>query len=81
MVVVGMGRNLSTKTIELDLTKAPAWFDFVTARGVRSRGIYRLEGDRLTLCYTALPDHPRPTVLESVAGRREYFQSYRGIGR
>jgi uncharacterized protein (TIGR03067 family) len=55
----------------VDTSKSPAHIDFRNKRPgfpeVLSRGIYRIEGDRLTINFH-VEDKNRPTTFESVAG-------------
>jgi uncharacterized protein (TIGR03067 family) len=50
------------------------------ARGRRASltGIYRLDGDTLTICYV-LGDGPRPTVFESAAGSEVRIMTLRKV--
>jgi uncharacterized protein (TIGR03067 family) len=57
-------------TFTLDATKTPKQIDIVpdgAAAGVVIRGIYTVEGDRLTMCYAA-PKQERPKAFESKEG-------------
>jgi uncharacterized protein (TIGR03067 family) len=60
------GRVLSQGTFSLDPTKSPPSIDLSESTGVRIYGIYRFDGDKLTLC---LHEKQRPTDFESRAGQ------------
>lgn len=63
----GAGKVTSQGTFTLDPTATPPAIDFAESEGVRIYGIYRFEGDRLTIC---LHEQRRPTEFESRAGQR-----------
>ncbi len=54
-------------TLALDTTKTPKWVDISSAKGEKTRGIYRLQGDALTLCLVP-SDKARPTEFASKPG-------------
>lgn len=62
------GKSFSGSTIVLDPAASPRTIDILAdggpARDRRVLGIYKLEGDRLTIC-TADPDQPRPTDFKA----------------
>jgi uncharacterized protein (TIGR03067 family) len=62
---------LFDSTCKLDTAKQPPQIDMIGTEGANkgktAQGIYRLEGDRLTICYT-MPGHERPTQFESQPG-------------
>ena len=63
-------KKISSGTFRLDATKTPRAIDFMPdfpARGKPILGIYRLEGDKLTLRYPA-PGQPRPREFSAKAG-------------
>ncbi len=68
-------------TIEIDPSKSPATIDLVTSGGARALGIYRLDGDTLTMCNSSAADRPRPEGFRSDPGRKEGLMTYRRIGR
>jgi uncharacterized protein (TIGR03067 family) len=61
------GQTRSQGTFALDPTQSPPSIDLSEATGVKMYGIYRLEGDRLTIC---LCEEQRPTEFASRAGQR-----------
>ncbi|WP_165249548.1 TIGR03067 domain-containing protein [Paludisphaera soli] len=73
------GKSFSGSTIVLDPAAEPKTID-VRADGGPGRdkvvrGLYKLEGDTLTLC-TADPDEPRPTQFKADAGDRHTLQVF-----
>ena len=60
------GRVTSQGTFALDPTKSPPEIDFTESGGVPIYGIYRHEGDRLTIC---MHERRRPTDFESRPGQ------------
>jgi uncharacterized protein (TIGR03067 family) len=63
-------KQISAGTFRLDASKTPRTIDFipsVPAKGKPILGIYRLEGDTLTLCYSA-PGKPRPREFSAKEG-------------
>jgi uncharacterized protein (TIGR03067 family) len=62
---------LFDSTCRVDPAAAPKQLDMIgtegETQGKAAQGIYTLEGDSLTICYT-MPGKPRPTQLESAAG-------------
>jgi uncharacterized protein (TIGR03067 family) len=60
------GKVMSQGTFTLDPAKEPRAIDFMEAGGVRIYGIYRLEGDKLTIC---AHEQQRPSEFESRAGQ------------
>jgi uncharacterized protein (TIGR03067 family) len=62
--------SVSKSTVSLDATKKPKAIDYEFNQGgkkVTSLGIYRLEGDTLTIC-SSRPGKERPTRFESKVG-------------
>ncbi len=49
----------------LDPTKKPAAIDFSEENKKITRGIYKLEGDKLTICLANYPDKKRPTEFKA----------------
>lgn len=62
---------LFDSTCRLDAAKQPAQIDMIGTEGANkgqaAQGIYKLEGDRLTICYT-MPGQQRPANFESQPG-------------
>ncbi|HYH65535.1 MAG TPA: sigma-70 family RNA polymerase sigma factor [Urbifossiella sp.] len=54
-------------TYELDPTKTPRWID-ITGKDRKVLGIYRLDGDKLTICLNEHADGDRPTKFASESG-------------
>ncbi|AMV40662.1 TIGR03067 domain-containing protein [Planctomyces sp. SH-PL62] len=67
------GKSFSGSTIILDPAADPRTIDVLAdggpGRDKTVRGLYKLEGDELTIC-TADPDEPRPTAFRADAGDR-----------
>jgi uncharacterized protein (TIGR03067 family) len=67
------GKSFSASTIVLDPGADPKTIDVHADGGPGRdkvvRGVYKIEGDRLTLC-TADPDEPRPDAFRAEAGDR-----------
>lgn len=60
-------RRTAEYRLKLDQTKDPKWVDLYADRlGDQTlKGIYRLDGDKLTICYAYTPDAPRPTEFKT----------------
>jgi uncharacterized protein (TIGR03067 family) len=56
-------------TYELDPSKTPKWID-ITGKDRKVLGIYRLDGDKLTICLNEHADGDRPTRFASEPGSR-----------
>lgn len=67
------GKRFSATGLELDPGATPPALDLIPEggprRGERVLGIYRLEGDRLTIC-VADPGTPRPDTFSAATGGR-----------
>lgn len=67
------GKSFAATRVELNAAHSPATIDVLPeggpSRDKRILGIYKLEGNRLTICM-ADPDHPRPTAFKAEAGSK-----------
>jgi uncharacterized protein (TIGR03067 family) len=68
-------RRTAEYRLKFDATKDPKWVDLSADRlGDRTlKGIYSLEGDKLTICYAYDPELPRPTEFKTMPGVRGYI--------
>lgn len=60
----------------LDPSKSPKHLDLIVDRDgatIRLREIYRLEGNKLTLCEPSHADAPRPTTFSAKKGEKQYL--------
>ncbi len=78
------GKNFAGTALELDPAQHPRAID-VSAdggpmRGRRVLGIYKLEGDRLTLCM-ADPDRPRPREFRADQGSGQTLMVFQRKGK
>jgi uncharacterized protein (TIGR03067 family) len=55
----------------IDDRKRPKTIDVTELDKEVDRGIYKLDGDRLTLCFSEKPDGPRPTAFTSKEGEEQ----------
>ena len=62
LVVTRNGKLESKGAFSLDPTKSPPWFDLAENSKVMVFGVYRMEGDKLTL---SLHEQTRPLSFES----------------
>jgi uncharacterized protein (TIGR03067 family) len=76
------GKSFAGTTITYDTTQTPRALDLVPDGGPnrdrRYLGIYRLEGDELTIC-VADPGEPRPTSFDAPAGSKRTLQTFKRI--
>ena len=62
-----------TNTVKVDIKKSPKTIDFLKKDGsVQMRGIYKLEGKKLSLVFTG-PKGERPSKFEAEAGSRNFM--------
>lgn len=77
------GQAFAGARIELDPSANPPAIDVLPdggpSRGRRVLGIYKIEGETLTLCMAA-PDQPRPDVFEAAAGSGRSLMTFRRAG-
>jgi uncharacterized protein (TIGR03067 family) len=69
------GRRTAEYQFKFDASKDPRWVDLSAERlGDQTlKGIYKLEGDKLTICYAYDPDLPRPTEFKTTSDVRGYL--------
>jgi uncharacterized protein (TIGR03067 family) len=67
-------RRTDEYRLKLDPAKNPKWVDLSADRlGDQTlKGIYLLDGDKLTICYAYDPDSPRPTEFKTMPGAIVY---------
>jgi uncharacterized protein (TIGR03067 family) len=63
-------RRTAEYRLKVDPTKDPKWVDLSAERlGDRTlKGIYLLDGDKLTICYAYDPDALRPAEFKTMPG-------------
>ena len=76
--------TLFDSTYTTDPTKSPKHIEMVgtegAMRGKSALGIYELDDDKLTICYT-MPGNPRPTEFESKLGSGAYLVTWKRAER
>lgn len=76
------GKTFAGTKVEYDTSKTPHALDLIPDGGPHRDkhvlGIYRLEGDTLTIC-VADPDEPRPTAFEATEGSKRTLQTFKRI--
>jgi uncharacterized protein (TIGR03067 family) len=69
---INTGKGTHEAIITIDPTKNPKTIDMKLAdgdnKGETAEGIYKLEGDTLTICRPRLPPRPRPTEFSTKPG-------------
>jgi uncharacterized protein (TIGR03067 family) len=73
-----LGQIVAEARYTLDRDQVPPTFDLrYKADGpITLRGVYSVDGDTLTICYTTDPDAARPTKLEGPAGSKVFLGVY-----
>lgn len=75
MTIDKPGKGTQEATIRVDPASSPKSLDLTPLRekkpGATLPGIYRLEGDTLTLCLPTIPGRVRPTAFTSTPGHRQ----------
>lgn len=76
------GKSFAGTKAEYDASKTPHALDLIPDGGPhrdeRILGIYRLEGDALTIC-VADPGEPRPTAFDAPSGSKRTLQTFRRV--
>jgi uncharacterized protein (TIGR03067 family) len=74
------GNSFAGTTVELDPARDPKALDVIPdggkLKGKRVLGIYKLDGDTLTICMAA-PDQDRPTVFEAGKGSQRTLMTFK----
>ena len=74
------GKRFGETKFVLDPSKEPKAIDVIPDdglnRGKRVLGIYKLEGDKLTICMAASPDKPRPTEFKAGRGSGCFLRTF-----
>jgi uncharacterized protein (TIGR03067 family) len=67
-----LGTSTETATTKVDASKSPKEIDFTYTTGFQKgktvKGIYKVEGDKLTICRAQSPDQQRPNAFAAPAG-------------
>jgi uncharacterized protein (TIGR03067 family) len=78
------GQSFAGTRFEVDPTKSPATIDLIPDGGPQRDkhvlGIYRLEGDVLTICVADV-DQPRPLTFEAEPGSKKTLQKLKRVKR
>ena len=76
------GKSFAGTKVEYDPTRLPHTLDLIPDGGPHRDkhilGIYKLEGDTLTIC-VADPDEPRPKTFEAPAGSKRTLQTFQRV--
>ena len=67
---VGTRENPAAGTYRLDAKKTPFEIDLIAPKGGSKLGIYKIDGDTLTICHSADKGAARPTMFESPEGSK-----------
>jgi uncharacterized protein (TIGR03067 family) len=62
---------------KLDAKKSPAEIDITPQKEEKVLGIYKIEGDTLTICFAGGPDAKRPSKFESPEGERIILMTFK----
>ena len=68
-------RRTGVYQLRFDPSKDPKWIDLSADRlgGQVLKGIYSMNGNKLTICYAYEPELPRPTEFKTMPGVRGYM--------
>jgi uncharacterized protein (TIGR03067 family) len=76
------GKSFAGTRVEYDASKTPHALDLIPDGGPHRDkhilGIYKLEGEDLTICVADVGE-PRPTAFEAAAGSKRTLQKFRRI--
>jgi uncharacterized protein (TIGR03067 family) len=76
------GKNFAGTRFEIDPTKTPRTIDLIPDGGPnrdkRVLGIYKLDGDDLTICIADL-DRPRPSSFEAKPRSKQTLQTFKRV--
>jgi uncharacterized protein (TIGR03067 family) len=79
--VVNTGRSVHETTIKLDPAKSPKAIDMTFEdgdnKGDTAQGIYKLDGDTLTICRPRLPPHERPSEFVTKPGSDRFIVTWK----
>jgi uncharacterized protein (TIGR03067 family) len=65
-------------TIKLDASKKPRQIDAITKKGGTMKGIYKIDGDKMTVCF-AQPGKDRPTEFKTQKGTGQMLLGYERV--
>lgn len=77
--ILGSNGDYSTLSFSIDPNSNPKAIDTKHPEGRTSRGIYRLDGDRLTWCDPGHADLPRPTEFSTPAGTPQTLWTFERV--